>query len=281
MTLEKRRNAYRDDLADIALQGQVKSAKFVRGKPVQIRATIANLVSRPAADADQVTQALMGETARVFETANGYAWLQLDEDAYVGYVQEGDVSETVIAPTHRVSVASTLLFPKADLKTQPVRYLPLNARVTVAGTEGKYAELATGGFVFSAHLVANGVVDTDYVRVAERFLNVPYLWGGKSFHGLDCSGLVQGALQACGARAPRDADMQEAETGDALRINDLDGLRRGDLIFWDGHVGIMKDGKTLLHANAHHMMVAEEPLHETIRRYEALGKPVTAMKRVQ
>lgn len=280
MTLDRRRNAYRDNLADVRLKGQVKAARFVDGTPAQIRLPIANLLSKPAADADQVTQALMGETARVFELANGFAWLQLGDDGYTGYVQADAISGDVIEATHRVAVASSLIFPRTDLKSRPALFLPLNARVVVTEESGKYSALATGGYVFSAHLAAVGSFDADHVEVAQRFLNVPYLWGGKSFAGLDCSGLVQVALQACGINAPRDADMQESETGAVLRINDLNGLRRGDLIFWDGHVGIMKDAATLLHANGHHMMVAEEPLADTIRRYVALGKPVTAMKRL-
>jgi cell wall-associated NlpC family hydrolase len=208
----------------------------------------------------QTTQALMGETVRLFEEEEGWAWVQLSRDGYVGYVNGNALSPDVTEPTHRVAVPSTYLYPEADLKTQPALAVPLNAQLTVRGSAGAFSRLADGRFVYTAHLKPAGEYETDIVAVAEMFRHVPYYWGGKSVQGLDCSGLVQLAFEACGRSALRDSDMQEATLGEALMINDLDGLRRGDLVFWKGHVGIMQDGDTLLHANGHHMLVVSESL---------------------
>jgi len=152
--------------------------------------------------------------------------------------------------------------------------------VRVATEIGVYSQLSNGRFVFTAHLKPVGDVETDFVAVAEMFRHVPYYWGGKSVHGLDCSGLVQLALEACGRSALRDSDMQEQTLGERLLINDLDSLKRGDLIFWNGHVGIMVDERMLLHANGHHMMVVAEPLKDAVDRIAARHGQLTSIRRL-
>ncbi len=279
--LDERLHAFRPDLADMGLKDQVDAKRFVSGTKMQVTAPILNLHLKPSLDARQVTQALMGEIVTVFDVANGWAWLQLSQDGYVGYADASKLSSTMHEPTHRVSVLSTLLYPKPDLKSQPVQMLSLNAVVAVLGIENGYAQIGGGGYVYAAHLATLSEFTADYVAVAEMFVRVPYLWGGKGAAGLDCSGLVQIALQAAGRQALRDADMQEETLGTALLINDLASLSRGDLVFWDGHVGIMSDAETLLHANGYHMMVVQEPLVEAIARISATGKPVTSLKRFQ
>ncbi len=228
----------------------------------------------------QLTQALMGETAKVFEEDNGWAWVQLEGDGYVGYVNAKALSADISAPTHRVAVPSTFLYLKPNLKTQPATVITLNAQVTVAGTEESFSKLSDGRFAFSDHLKPVGKWDADFVTVAEMFRYAPYYWGGKSMHGLDCSGLVQLALEACGIPALRDSDMQEESLGEPVLVNDLTGLRRGDLVFWDGHVGIMADSATLLHANGHHMMVVAEPLEIAVERIARLYGHITSIKRI-
>lgn len=237
-----------------------------------IIAPVASVLNRP--DGRQVTQALYGESADVYEQQDGWYWVQLKRDSYVGYVRAGDLGPATPA-THRVSVPLALTFPDADIKSRPAIALPLNAIFAATEHDAKFLALADGRFICRVH---TGPLATDFVAVAEQFAGVPYLWGGKSFAGIDCSGLVQVALQASGAEAPRDSDMQENELGTA--IVQASDLRRGDLVFWKGHVGIMQDSDTLLHANGTHMMVVSEPLQGAITRIAATGSPVTSIKRL-
>jgi cell wall-associated NlpC family hydrolase len=172
------------------------------------------------------------------------------------------------------------MYPAPNLKTQPVITVTLNARVTVLSDDGKFSRLANGRYIYSRHLKPLGENDADFVAVAEMFRHVPYYWGGKSVYGLDCSGLVQLLLEACGRATPRDSDMQEAMLGEPVMVNDLDGLKRSDLVFWDGHVGIMSDERTLLHANGHHMMVVAEPLREAVERIAGSYGQISSIKRL-
>jgi cell wall-associated NlpC family hydrolase len=279
MTLDKRLNAYRDDLADKRLEGKVSAQRYVDGRIAQIREPVAGLHKSPDQTSMQLSQVIFGERLRVFDEANGFAFVQLERDRYVGYVASHAISFLVSAHTHRVAVPSTLLFPKPDLKSTPAIALPMNAAMGVADTSGDYAELTGGGFVWKKHLTDRPPTD-DFVTVAQRFLNVPYLWGGKTFAGLDCSGLVQTALHAVGKLAPRDSDMQESDLGQPIAAGDFSKLRRGDLVFWKGHVGIMEDATTLLHANGFHMMVAREPLQQAVERIARNGSSVTSIGRL-
>jgi cell wall-associated NlpC family hydrolase len=240
---------------------------------------IAPMHVEPASSSMQTTQALLGEKINVFELRDGWLWCQLERDGYVGYIAAISTSDRLSSPTHRVAVPSTPMFPQPDIKSQPALMITMNAQLEVVSCDEKFARLSNGKFVSLQHLKSNSELETDFVEVAEKFLHVPYYWGGKTVQGLDCSGLVQTALQACGVHALRDSDMQEKQLGQNLMINDLDGLRRGDLIFWKGHVGIMVDGRLLLHANGHHMMTVKEPLAEVVRRVALTGSQVTSIKR--
>ena len=277
--MDSRLHAFRPDLADERLRGMVDARQFATGTKVQFIAPCTSVFREARSDSMQLTQALLGETALVFEDKNGWAWVQLDHDKYVGYVRCESLSATVYPATHRVCVAATLIYPKPDLKTQPTVLIPMNAQLNIIGETGQYSQLLNGGFVFTKH-ISHSTSKSDIVAVAETFLNVPYLWGGKTQSGLDCSGLVQTALHACGIAAPRDADMQEKSLGNALQINDLDGLKRGDLIFWEGHVGIMYDESNLLHANGFHMQTVIEPLKLAATRIAESDKPITSLKRL-
>jgi cell wall-associated NlpC family hydrolase len=278
--LDRRLNAIRDDLADAALRGSVAAPRFAEGVTRRVAASAAPVRRRPASDAPLDTQALHGETVRVFEEEEGWAWAQLQADGYVGYLPAADLAPEGPAATHRVGVLRSFVFPGPDLKLPPLDHLPLGARVTVAGEQNGYAALAGGGFVHAGHLAPVEARAADFVAVAESMLGVPYLWGGKTPIGLDCSGLVQLSLAMAGIAAPRDSDMQEAGLGAILETDaSLTGLRRGDLVFWKGHVGIMTDPATLLHANAHHMLVAREKLAEAVARIAARGSQVTCIRR--
>jgi cell wall-associated NlpC family hydrolase len=279
--LDPRLHAFRPDLADRRLKSRVKAERYADGTMMEIAAPVASIHRQPRFDAMQVAQALMGEKLRVFESREGWAWVRLERDGYVGYVAADALSDRLTQATHRVAVPATFAYPAPDLKSQPAVMLPMNAMVAVAGGDEKYARLASGRFVFARHLKPLGEWEDDFVAVAEMFRHVPYYWGGKSVDGLDCSGLVQLALEACGIACPRDSDMQERDLGAELSINDLDGLKRGDLVFWNGHAGIMTDGATLLHANGHHMLTVTEPLREAIDRIARSFGRVTSIKRLQ
>ncbi|HQY72168.1 MAG TPA: NlpC/P60 family protein [Aestuariivirga sp.] len=277
--LDSRLHAFRPDLADVKLQGRVDAKKFVEGVVMEVITPVAALHRDASITAMQTTQALLGERLMAFEVADDWVWGQLTRDGYVGYISRAAVSTDLSNPTHRASVPSTFLYPLPDIKSQPSLSLPMNARFEVVEGGEKFSKLKNGRFVYTKHIRSLNEAESDFVGVAEKFLDVPYYWGGKTSQGLDCSGLVQTALEACGVFSPRDTDMQETQLGQSLLINDLDGLRRGDLVFWKGHVGIMADQKTLLHANGHHMMTVKEPLSEAVARIAGTYGQVTSIRR--
>ncbi len=281
--LDRRLTPARPDLAAAHLQGEVEAEKYVEGRRVKICAGLADLRPEPAQDVPIDTQALYGEAAVLYEDHEGFGWVQLERDSYVGYVAMIALADCSAPPTHRVRVNRTFIYPGPNMKLPIVEALPLGARVSVAETNENFVRLADGGFIFAAHLCPLDELDGDFVAVAERLLHAPYLWGGKSSLGVDCSGLVQISLDAAGVKSPRDTDLQEQALGRPLPAEDgLSDLARGDLVFWRGHVGIMQDAGTLLHANAHHMMVASEPLAEARDRiFAGSGVSITSIRRLE
>lgn len=279
--LDPRLNAYRDDLADRRLEGTVEAARFVDGEAARVVAGAAALRRAPADDAPQDSQLLFGETVRVFETRGDWAWVANDRDGYVGYCRADRLGPPGAPATHRVAVLRTYLYPGASLKIPPADLLSLEAAVAVAAVDGRWARLADGaGFVHADHLCPLATLADDPADVAQLFLETPYLWGGKTSVGLDCSGLVQLALQRCGIDCPRDTDMQEAALGPDAP-GGAASARRGDLVFWPGHVGIMLDGARILHANATDMATRVwrlEALDDHIARQE--GRRLSSIKRV-
>src|SRR5262245_21694584 len=241
----------------------------------------APLRKAPSPDASLDTEALKGERVTVYETEEGWAHGRLETDGYVGYLPASALCPPGPAPTHKVAALRTLVFPGPSIKLPPVESLPLGARLAVVRIEGPLAITTSGGYVPARHLAALDAKETDFVTVAERFLSTPYLWGGKTNLGLDCSGLVQVALAACGIASPRDSGVQEHALGKPLASSDdLSKLRRGDLVFWKGHVAIVRDQSTLIHANAFHMEVAIEPTAEAVARIRAAGSEVTSLRRL-
>lgn len=273
----------RGDLAAKALEGKVAAARYVEGRVREIVEPQAPLRHEPAPDAPLLTEALKGERVTIYdENAEGWAWGQLAADGYVGWLPTNALAPPGPAVTHKVAALRTLVFPGPSIRLAPVEALPFGARLAVARSDGRLAVTPTGGHVPVAHLVPIDVYETDFVAVAERFLGVPYLWGGKTALGIDCSGLVQIALTACGIPCPRDSDMQETALGrpisPALAASEP---RRGDLVFWSGHVGIVRDRLSLLHANAFHMSVAIEPIAEAVARIRDSGSEVTTARRIE
>jgi cell wall-associated NlpC family hydrolase len=279
--LDPRRHPYREDLAADMLRGKVAAPRYVAGEVRQVVSAAAPLWSRPERGAGWASQALTGEIVTVYDERDGLAWVQLAQDGYVGYVPADALSREVTVPTHRVAVTGTCVYAAADAKALTGVALGLNAVVRVAEIEAGFARLAGGGFVPARHLAEIGTFAADFVAAAEGFVGTPYVWGGKTRAGIDCSGLVQTALHAAGIVCPRDSDMQMAELGAPVEVRaDLAGLQRGDLMFWKGHVGILADSATLLHANAHHMAVAAEPLMGAVERIARSGSAITAIKRI-
>jgi cell wall-associated NlpC family hydrolase len=278
-TFDPRTTPARPDLAARHLQGQVDSARFVDGTTREVRDDSAPLRREPAPDAALDTEALKGERVTVYETTEeGWCWGQLERDGYVGWLPANALAPPGPPATHVVSALRTLAFPGPSIKLPPVAGYSLGCRLTVARLEGPLAVTATG-YVPARHLAPLDAIAPDFVAVAERFVDVPYLWGGKTSLGIDCSGLVQVALTAAGIACPRDSDMQEKALGAAVSAGVRD-LRRGDLVFWKGHVAIARDASTLVHANAFHMAVAVEPAAQAVARIAAGGSAVSAIKRL-
>lgn len=274
---DPRTHAWREDLADIALKGTVDAPRYA--VPVRHRLTggAAAIRLAPAPDAVAVSELLAGEAFDVLDVADGVAWGYSVHDHYVGYVDADALAADLPQPTHRVSAPTALIFSKPDIKSTVLGTLPMTALVAADDHDAKFMALATGGYVHKRHILTIETLAAEPVSVAEMFLGAPYKWGGRTRVGLDCSGLVQVALGACGIACPRDSDMQAglgAEVADRR-------YRRGDLVFFPGHVGFMFDEARLLHANAFFMSTVIEPLADVVGRllpqYDA---PVTAVRRL-
>lgn len=249
------------------------------GVSARIGAGAAPLRKEPRPDAPLLTEAIFGEPVTAYAQHEGWVHVQLATDLYVGWLPEWAL-DTKLQPTHRVAALRSFVFPGPDIKLPPHEMLSIGSRVSIIGEHGPFAIIAPRGYAVARHLKPLGETETDFVTVAEQFVGTPYLWGGKTSLGLDCSGLVQVSLDAAGIAAPRDTDMQEKAVGSQISFEGPSALQRGDLVFWKGHVAIARGDGTLIHANAHHMAVAIEPAAEAIERIAAAGSPLTSIRRV-
>jgi cell wall-associated NlpC family hydrolase len=272
----------RRDIAAKQLDGKVPAARYVEGRVLEVVAPAAPLRREPRSDAPLDTEALKGERVTIYDASqDGWSWGQLAADSYVGWLPSAALAPPGPAPTHRVAALRTLVFPGPSIKLPPLEALPLGATLAIARVKDRMAITPSGAYLPAAHLVPIDSYESDFVAVAERFVGVPYLWGGKTALGLDCSGLVQIALTACGMACPRDSDMQEAALGECIAgAGGFSDWRRGDLVFWKGHVAIVRDRTSLLHANAFHMAVAIEPLADALARIRAAGSEATSVRRI-
>jgi Bacterial dipeptidyl-peptidase Sh3 domain/NlpC/P60 family len=271
----------RGDLAAKYLEGKVKAARFVEGEVFEIADGLAPLREGPSSDAMQISQALKGERVTIYDrNGEGFAWGQLNSDGYVGWLPDRALAKPLAMPTHKVTALRTFAFPGPSIKLPPVETLSMGAMLTVTREDGAFAVTREGWYLPRPHLGGIGAMAADFVAVAERFVGTPYLWGGKSSIGIDCSGLVQVALNAAGTGCPRDSDMQRDGLGRALSAAEAKHLQRGDLIFWKGHAAIVRDADSIVHANAHHMAAVVENTRDAIARIKAAGNEIAAIKRL-
>lgn len=250
---------------------------------------IAPLHSKASRRSGQDTQLLYGHHFDVYETKKGWVWGQAKspvkgskEKGYVGFMPSRFLENNKIRASHIVTALKAPMFSAPDIKSHIVQSLPMGAHIKAQKEHLDFFQIGAGGYIHRNHVRAMSERPTilDYTKVAEAHLGLPYVWGGVSTDGLDCSGLVLSALRAIGRDALRDTDMMEATLGHNLRVTQR-GLKRGDLIFWKGHVGIMQTSGRLLHANAYHMTVFSEPLREAVHRImESGGGQITAIKRL-
>lgn len=254
----------RPDLAALHLKGEVEAQTYASGQPMRVTVALAPLSAHPDAEGEMASQLLFGEDFMAYEIEGGWVWGQSARDGYVGYTPEACLSPMPAdtpAPSHKVCAMQALVYPEPDMKVRPIGALPFGSRVSYTDYQDGYAALDVGGWTPLIALLPAAEAKPMWVSTAERFKGVPYLWGGRSPAGIDCSGLIQAALHSAGYSCLRDSDQQMASVGREVAAT---GLKRGDIVFWKGHVGVMTSPTRLLHANAHHMEVAEEAF-ETAR----------------
>ncbi len=281
---DKRLNAYRDDLADTALEGQVEARRFVAGTTARVVAPICDLRFAPEQGAGIETQAIYGEAVKVFDAADGWSWVQLSSDGYVGYVRSAEIDQPAAPTNHIVCVPRTFIYAQADLRSAGREACSIGSRLNIVDwqtTRGtRYGVLADGSAVVAGHIRAEDTLSADPVTLAADFLNTPYLWGGRSGFGLDCSALVQLCMAMCGNRVLRDTDMQAASIGTIVDAGpDYARVQRGDLMFWNGHVAFVEDDETLIHASGHAMQVVREGLRQAVERIAYLYQQPTCVRR--
>jgi cell wall-associated NlpC family hydrolase len=271
--MDRRLTPANDRAALEILRGKVAAPRYVSGEAASVVTPLTDLCRAPGEARDR--QLLLGDGVTVIDRNDGWAFVQSGKDEYCGYVADAALGPAT-TPTHRVAFPATHLYPEARVQAHERASLSFGARVTVAATTDRFAE-TPDGFIPLVHLAPADTLMSDPVAVAEMFLGTPYLWGGNSRAGIDCSGLVQAALLACGIACPGDSDLQAGAVGTALEPDAP--LERGDLVFWKGHVAMVADPDRLIHAYGHIMSTGHEGIADAISRISASGTPVLCRRR--
>ncbi|MEI4488169.1 NlpC/P60 family protein [Frigidibacter sp. MR17.14] len=273
---DRRRTPATPRVAHASLKGEIEAKHFTEGEPARVTAPLADLLAAPGGARDR--QVLFGDRLTVVERHQGWAFVMAAKDGYCGWLAEAALGPDAV-PTHRISGRATHCYPEPSLKSRAVGPLSYGATLTVTGESGKFVQTAEGWYVPRAHVAPVAQLETDPVAVAELFLGAPYLWGGNSHEGIDCSGLVQAALLACGQPCPGDSDQQRAEVGH--EVDKAGPWQRGDLFFWPGHVAMAVDETCLIHANGFRAAVTHEGIEMCLARIDAAGEgPLLAVKRL-
>lgn len=280
--MDKAINPFRDDLAAEYLRGQIDAPKFVSPELMQIKCDYTYLKTSPDKSSPNLSEVFYGEMVDVYEIKNGFAWVQLKRDNYVGYLPDFAIAIDNIETTHKVCALRTFAFAAPKVQGEILHILPLNSLVRATDrVENGFVYCEDLGFVYQKHLCEPNRFYDDPIRIAKWFYQTPYAWGGRQAMGIDCSGLMQTAHQACGIELPRDARMQE-NVGKLIEpATDYSNLLPRDLLFWQGHVAMMIDETNIIHANSYHLCVEIEPLTQTISRYEGLGLKLRTVRRLK
>lgn len=277
--LDRRRHPYRNDLAADYLRHRIRAGEYVCPTRRWVNGETASIRAKPDAGSMQTSELLFGEPVDVYEAADGWAWCQGVLDGYVGYVAESSLICSADSATHVVSTRLSHLFPEPSIKVPPSGRLTMGARIAIRETSGRFAALSDGQYIIASHIRSVGAPERDPLAAALRCMDAPYLWGGRSTLGLDCSGLVQVAHQACGLMPPRDSDMLAAELGDPVDVpSGPEGLKRNDVVFFPGHCMIADGDGGLVHANATHMRVTHEPADVVFQRTRGGWQSVNAVR---
>lgn len=262
-------------VAHVSLAGQIAAPDYAQATWQRVTRSVADLCEKPGGARDR--QMLWGQRVEVLERERQWCFVRAGRDGYVGWM-DADALAGDILPTHRVSALASHLYPAPDLKRRETHWISFGSELRVVSGTGSWFETAEGLFVPKPHLRPLNAPFADWVTIAQMHFGTPYLWGGNSAAGIDCSGLVQAALLAAGRPCPGDSDQQRDALGDLV---DADSPpQRGDLYFWKGHVAIAVDTQTLIHANAHSMAVAYEPLDSTLARIGEAEGPLICRRRI-
>jgi cell wall-associated NlpC family hydrolase len=279
--MDRRLHPFRPGLAAEYLRGRVDAARYAPGVERTVVRGAAALRRAPDPGAPLESELLCGEAVIVYDQLDGWAWLQNATDGYVGYAASDALGLRTAPATHRIAALRSYVYGEPDLKAPPQDLLSLCATVRVTERRGAFSGLTGGGWVHSGHLSPVDEFAQDPVSVAWQFLGTPYLWGGRTSIGLDCSALIQLALASCGQAVARDTDLQAAQIGNPVAFDGGEAaLRRGDLVYWPGHAGLWIDQDRFLHANATDMMVAVAPLATVAAQIQAAqGGAIAVIRR--